>query len=222
MRISGIRCKACRPPWSNSAVMADSRLMTLRRGPYLSDDPDLCLVERFARGESAAYDALVRKYQPHIAGLVCRLLAWDGDVDDVVQEVFLAALRGLPSFRGQSSVSTWLTRIAINKCRSHRRRQILSLKRWLTGRNGHSNAAPCSEPPADRATLDQERFARVRRAVDRLPARYREVVVLRYLEQLSTEETCAVLGTRPATLQVRLHRARELLRDALADMMIER
>jgi RNA polymerase sigma-70 factor, ECF subfamily len=203
--------------------MADSLPMAVEQGLCPTDDADALLVERFARGESAAFDLIVRKYRSHVAGLAYRLLGWPDDVDDVAQEVFLAALRGLSSFRGHASLATWLTRITINKCRSHRRRRLLSLGRWLTARRGHNGSAPNAPqaPPADRPTIEHERFERVRRAIDRLPRRYREAVVLRYLEQMSVEEAGEALSARPATVQVWLHRARNLLRDSLADLMKE-
>jgi len=204
--------------------MTDSLPMALEPGPCLTDDADALLVERFARGELTAFDHIVRRHRAQVAGLAHRLLGWPDDVDDVVQEVFLAALRGLPSFRGHSALATWLTRITINKCRSHRRRWLLSPARWLNrgsaGSNGSARAVP-QAPPADRPMLDLERFERVRRAIDRLPRRYREAVVLRYLEQMSIEAASEALSARPATVQVWLHRARRILRDSLADLMKE-
>jgi RNA polymerase sigma factor (sigma-70 family) len=203
--------------------MADSLPMAVEQGPCPTDDADALLVERFVRGESAAYDLIVRKYQSQVIGLVYRLLGWPEDVDDVVQEVFLAALRGLPRFRGRSSLATWLTRITINKCRSHRRRWLLSPARWLMGRpDGNGSAQSTHQaPPADRPMIDRERFERVRRAIHRLPGRYREAVVLKYLEQMSIEEASEALSARPATVQVWLHRARRMLRESLAELMKE-
>lgn len=197
--------------------------MALEQRPLPSDDADLTLVERFARGDSAAYDEIVRKYQPRIAGLAYRLLGWRDDVEDVVQEVFLAALKALPRFRGQAGLSTWLTRITINKCRSSRRRRMLSLRRWIswTAGRGEPEAASAEGSAADRPTLDHEKFERVRQAISRLPARYREAIVLRYLEQMSVEEVAEAMSARPETIQVLLHRARNRLRGALGDLAKE-
>jgi len=160
--------------------------------------------------------------------LVHRLLGWPGEVDDVVQEVFLAALRGLPRFRNRSSLATWLTRITINECRSQQRRRRLwwlapSLAlRALRGSAARAEATEeRTDEPADHPALEREKFERVRLAVGRLPARYREVVVLRYLEQMSIEEISEVLTTRRETLQVRLHRARSLLRESLGELVRE-
>jgi RNA polymerase sigma-70 factor, ECF subfamily len=201
--------------------MADSMPMAWEQGLCPTADADADLIARFARGEAAAFDLLVRKHRAQVAGLAYRLLVWPEDVEDVVQEVFLAALRGLPSFRGDASLTTWLTRITINKCRSQRRRRMLSPLRWLGAARNGSAGSTCQAPPADRPMLDHERFERVRRAIDRLPGRYREAIVLRYIEQMSVEEAGEALATRPATVQVWLHRARKLLKDSLADLMKE-
>ncbi|MEP0842854.1 MAG: sigma-70 family RNA polymerase sigma factor, partial [Phycisphaerae bacterium] len=77
------------------------------------------------------------------------------------------------------------------------------------------------DTPADGPAIDRERFEQVRRAIDRLPASYREVIVLRYLEQMSIEQIAEVLSARTATIQVRLHRARHKLKDQLKDLVKE-
>src|SRR5687767_15254679 len=80
--------------------------------------------------EQPTFEQVVEQHQANVARLARRLLGWTGannDVDDVVQDVFLAVLKGLPRFRGHSTLSTWITRITINACRSHRRRRIVRL-----------------------------------------------------------------------------------------------
>src|SRR5215217_5846336 len=80
------------------------------------------LAERLARGEADAFDELVGLHETRLTRLPYRLLGWRGDVADVVQEVFLSALLHASRFRGEASLGTWLTRITVNKCRSHQRR----------------------------------------------------------------------------------------------------
>ena len=140
--------------------------------------PDRTLESRFARGEAAAFDQLVDVYRPRVARLAYRLLGWRGDVDDIVQEVFLAALKHLGRYRGQASLNTWLTTITINACRSHRRWRMV---RWRFFQKARSSASPVAAS-ADREAIDGETFARVRDAVQKLPAADREMIVLRYLE----------------------------------------
>ena len=180
----------------------------------MAERPDeLALVERFRRGDDAAFDRIVAEHGAGIAALANRLLAWPHDVDDVVQEVFIAAFQSLPKFRGQCRLRTWLFTITVNKCRTHRRR---------AGRNGILTS---DEPPAEvnenaeTKAMAAETFARVQRTVRALPPKYREVVVLRYLEGLETAEICDMLKINANAVQVRLNRARKHLRDALADLM---
>lgn len=86
------------------------------------------LVERFIRGDESAFDEIVTAYQGRVAGLAYRLLGWPGDVEDVVQEVFLAVFKNLGKFRGDCGLETWLTTITVNKCRSWRRKHLLKRK----------------------------------------------------------------------------------------------
>ena len=82
------------------------------------------LAQRFAEGDAAAFEAVVAIHRPRITRLVYRLLAWPADVDDLVQEVFLAALTQCRKFRGESALATWLTVIALNKCRDKARVRV--------------------------------------------------------------------------------------------------
>jgi RNA polymerase sigma-70 factor (ECF subfamily) len=144
-----------------------------------------------------------------VTRLAYRLLGWRGDVEDLVHDVFLAAFKQRHRFRGEASAWTWLAAIAINQCRSHRRRQVLRF-RWLRNRNRPEHAARSSE----RAEQD-ETAQRVRDAVAQLRIRDRELIVLHYLEELSTEQISAITGVSMKTIHVRLHRARQRLKALL-------
>ncbi len=168
-------------------------------------------------GAADALAALVERYQPRIARLAYRLLGWSGDVDDVVQEVFTAALRALPRFRGQAAIETWLYRITVNECRRVRRRSLLRLRFFRRVLAERHNPRPAAPP--ETALRERETFQRVRQAVQDLPPRYREVVVLHYLEGLAVAEIAAITGLSSGAVEVRLHRARQRLRSALADLL---
>jgi len=157
-------------------------------------------------------EQLVGEHQGRVARLVYRLLGWDGDVDDVVQEVFLAALEHLPAFRGEARLETWLTAIAVNQCRRHQRRERLRRRLLRAGLFWWRPA----DQTAEEADAD-ERRRQVRRAVRRLPAALREVVVLRYLEELPLAEVAEALGISRGAAAVRLHRARSRLADMLRE-----
>lgn len=201
---------------SNQAVMAETLAMSAPADPATPDD-DAELVARHRRGDSAAFDELVGRHQERVAALAHRLLGWSGDVDDVVQEVFLAVLKGLPRFGGRSRLTTWLTAVTVNACRSHQRRRAS----WLRRLTGLQRTQP---PEAWNVAPQRNEFTEgdeVRRAVQSLPAKYREVVVLRYLEGMTARDTSEVLGVPVNTVEVRLSRARQKLRTQL-EPLVER
>lgn len=155
-------------------------------------------------------ESLVREHHGHVTRTVRRLLGWRGDVDDVVQEVFLAALRQHGRFRGDSNVKTWLTAIAIRRCRSERRKWW---KRWKGGR---------AREPAESDSSGRDDVAEaVRTAVRQLPAKEREVVVLYYLEEISVADVARLVRASEGAVNVRLHRARKKLGEALGPVIEE-
>jgi RNA polymerase sigma-70 factor (ECF subfamily) len=172
------------------------------------------LIQRLRRGERSALEQLVADHHPRIARLVSRLSGWTHETDDLVQDVFVKALSGAGRFRGDSRLSTWLTSIAVNVCRGHHRTRLLRAafwKRWISQRvqPPHEDAAQPIE--------QRERVRRVTQAVRCLKSLYREVVVLHYLEGMSSDDIGRVLGVSRNTVEVRLHRARQVLRVKLGD-----
>ena len=165
------------------------------------------LVERFKAGDKAAFEQIVELYQHDVAGLVYRLLGWSQDVDDLTQDVFFSVYRHLKHFRGDASLRSWIFRIAVNHCRSARRKQWIQ-SRPVPGKDQIQKSAVA-------LAQTQEQHQAVRRAIQRLPARYREPMVLVYLEELTVAETCDVLKITTNTCHVRLSRAREKLKQSL-------
>ena len=172
------------------------------------------LVEGFRQGDDSAFDRIVERHSAEVAALANRLLGWPGDVDDIVQDVFVAAFLGLKRFRGECRLRTWLFTITVNKCRSHRLRRL----RRIRPASVKANAMVSPDGSSDQAAMDAETFTRVRRTVQTLPQKYREVVVLRYLQGLETGEICELLGITVSAMQVRLNRARKRLREQLGDL----
>jgi RNA polymerase sigma factor (sigma-70 family) len=164
-----------------------------------------------ASRDAASFDRLVIEERAHVALLVGRLVGWRSDVDDVVQDVFVAALGGWARFRGDCSARTWLTRIALNKCRSFGRRRWLRERLFAAWQTNAESTAPIAVRP----TESQEVAEHVRHAVKQLRQRDREVIVLHYLEQLSAADVAAVLGIRRNAVEVRLTRARQRLKEIL-------
>jgi len=161
----------------------------------------------------AAFEQLIALHEPRVRRLAHRLLGWrdstGSDADDVVQNVFLVALTRLGSFRGDASLATWLTTVTLNQCRSLRRKHLLTL-RWLRSKE--------ASPPADKAMLTDETSAQVRAAVQSLRPRDREVIVLFYLEELPAAEIARHLNLSPGAVDVRLHRARQRLKEKLTGL----
>ena len=175
---------------------------------------DRDLVARFVAGDRDAAQRLIDHTTPTITRLVQRLLAWPPAVDDVVQEVYVAALAKRSSFRQACRFETWLTRIAINECRRFRRKEWTRQRLWQ--RFAPQLARPTQSVPEDRVVAS-ETSCQVRQAVSELPMKLREVVVLYYLEEMSARQVADLLCLKTGTVEVRLSRARRKLKLALED-----
>jgi RNA polymerase sigma factor (sigma-70 family) len=202
-------------------MLAGATLTDLPTQPDAAIDAP-SLAERFAAGEAAAFNEVVAITQPRIVRTVFRLTGWGrrGDVEDIVQEVFLAALTHRRGFRGTASLSTWLTAIAVNKCRSHRRRLSVLWRRFVQTPSPERETAGRVGIGDDSLSAD-ETSARVRAAVQALSPRDREVVVLRYFEDLSPGDIATLTRQSKNAVEVRLHRARARLAAALQELVEE-
>ena len=177
---------------------------------------DELLVEQFSRGDESAFEKIVEHYSAEVAALANRLLGWPGEVEDVTQDIFLAVFVGLKKFRCECSLRTWLFTITINRCRTYRQRRLLCLRGFL---GAAGKRTPASTRTVQKTAADAEAFERVRRAVAALPAKYREPVVLKYLQGLGAEEIGRILGISTNAVNVRLNRARGRLRGHLAELI---
>jgi RNA polymerase sigma-70 factor (ECF subfamily) len=180
------------------------------------------LVTLARRGEAMAFCEIMRRNNRHLFRAARGVLRDDAEAEDVVQEAYVRAFRGLAGFRGESSLSTWLTRIALNEAlgRLRRRRDTVGLEAIEIAQEG--GGACILMFPTAQAGGDPEGMAarrEVRRllegAIDELPEAFRLVLMARDVDEMSVEETARILGIRPETVRTRLHRARRLLRAAL-------
>jgi RNA polymerase sigma-70 factor (ECF subfamily) len=168
--------------------------------------PDRTLVEQAAAGDEWAFRELVHRHRRAVAGVVIAMLGAGDDADDVAQETFVRLSRSLHRFRGESSVRTYLIRIAMNRAIDVLRRERF-MARWLRlDADPDASRPELTTVPADDIDADDER-ALVRRAVLALEPKYRAVVVLRYLENQSTRETAHTLNVPEGTVMSRLKRA---------------
>jgi RNA polymerase sigma-70 factor (ECF subfamily) len=152
------------------------------------------------------FDAIYRDHVQRVARWVGWLLRSQGDVEDVVQDVFVTAHRLLPGFRGDAQISTWLFRLTVNAVRHHERRA--RRRRWL-GMGARMLTTFDREPPTPDQILESSRdLSALRDALNSLPDKYRTVLILARLEGLTGEQIAEITETKLATVWVRLHRAR--------------
>jgi RNA polymerase sigma-70 factor (ECF subfamily) len=171
---------------------------------------------------SDAFETLVRTYTPRLLAVARRMLPSDEDARDVVQDAFFNAFRSIDKFEGHAKLSTWLHRIVVNaalmKLRTRRRKPEESLEPLLPSfkdNGGHVDKFTQWDEAADELAEREETRQVVRDAILSLPDTYREVLVLRDIEEMSTEETARALGITPNAVKIRLHRARLALRTLL-------
>ena len=187
------------------------------------------LVAALQAGDAAAYERLVRDNAPRMMAVIRRYLRDEAEAADALQDAFTSAFRAMERFEGQSSLSTWLHRIAVNaalmRLRTRARRPEEPLDELLPAfrSDGHAvvPALAWNAPGLDAELGRRRHAARVRAAIDQLPETHRTVLLLRDLEELDTEETAAELGIQPGAVKTRLHRARQALRTLLDPMMRE-
>ena len=187
---------------------------------------DAELLARLRVGDETAYEQLVRAETRHLLAVARRLLRNEEDARDAVQQAFLSAFRALPNFTGQSRLTTWLHRIITNTAlmklrarRRHREESIEDLLPDFLADDHHREQFDDWALPADSRLIKQETRERVRAAIDTLPESYRTVLLLRDIEELSTDETAAALGVTIGTVKIRLHRARLALMKLLRPEM---
>ena len=177
------------------------------------------LVSRARAGDTAAFEQLMEENQDRVYTLCLRMTGHREDALDLAQEAFLNAWRGLPSFQGNSSFSTWVYRLASNACIDFLRKR----KRQQQGESGLSlddDEAPLPEPADPRGSPEEELERReLRRAVERglqaLPEHHRQVLIMRELSGLSYQEIGAVLNLDLGTVKSRIARARLALKNYL-------
>jgi RNA polymerase sigma-70 factor (ECF subfamily) len=181
------------------------------------------LLARLRAGEPAAFDELVHANIGRMLAVARRMLRSEEDARDAVQEAFLLAFRGIDRFQGGARLSTWLHRIAVNAClmklRSRGRKPEQPIEELLPRfyEDGHRiDPGPPWRTEGPDPVEERETRVLVREAIDRLPESYRNVLVLRDIEGLDTEETARLLDVKVDTVKVRLHRARQALRALLA------
>jgi RNA polymerase sigma-70 factor (ECF subfamily) len=187
---------------------------------------DRLLVDRFKSGDSSAFDEMVARYWNRIYSMVHQLLRNPQDAEEVTQDAFIRAHRGLANFRGESAFSTWLYQIATNLARNRywywwrrKRDQSVSIDAPVGPENDLTLAEiiPAEVETPDDITVTQEFINRIGSGMERLGAKHREILILRNVKNLSYEEIAAILGISIGTVKSRIARAREALRSKLGE-----
>jgi RNA polymerase sigma-70 factor (ECF subfamily) len=187
-----------------------------------ADLEDLRLVEGLREGDEWAYEELIARFQQPVYALALRLLSGQTEACDVAQEVFLKVFRNIGSFRGQSSLKTWIYRITVNEAHNvrrwfsrHRRREVELDGAPDDSRDWAEIIPDGSRSPFERA-VDGEQQVMVEAALKRINPIFREAVALRDIADLTYEEIATVLGVSLGTVKSRILRGREALREELA------
>ena len=194
---------------SDTVAILDTGVLSPRAEAPLESLLEPTLVGRAGRGDRVAFAELVRRHQGKVRALLLRLCGDRSLADDLAQEVFLRAYRGLVGFEGRSSFGTWVYRISYNVYLNHRSRtrSYAALPEDYDVRA----AAPDDALSAPRADLRRDLGA----AIEELPARYRAVIVLYYLQEVSYPEIAEILELPLGTVKTHLHRAKRLLRQQM-------
>jgi RNA polymerase sigma-70 factor (ECF subfamily) len=182
-------------------------------------DPDLGLIASLRAGDEDAFRVLVSRYTPLILRIARPYLPNAATAEDVAQDTWMAVLRHLDQFQGRSTFKTWLLRIAVNTARTRRVREARTVCWGALPDDAAAWQLEQSQQPdladPERHAVASETWRLISRALDCLPRRQREVVMLRDVEGWTTEEVSAALGITPGNQRVLLHRGRSQLRALL-------
>jgi RNA polymerase sigma-70 factor, ECF subfamily len=181
-------------------------------------DTDSVIIAQILAGNTRQFGTLVDRYKDRAFALACRLLKSREEAEETVQDAFAKAYRSLAGFRGESGFGTWFYRILYNSCMtrmSRRPESMLSLQAAEV--TGEAAVADPDEPDLLENIVTEERYALVNAEIEKLPEKFRTVLVLFYVQEQRYEEIALVLGVPVSTVKTHLFRARVLLRKRLND-----
>jgi RNA polymerase sigma-70 factor (ECF subfamily) len=185
---------------------------------------EVAMIAAILAGDSQQFHDLIRPYERSVYVMALSFVHDESDAEDIAQEAFLKAFRNLASFRGEAKFGTWLISITLNEARSRlRRKKLLKMEPLEAPNDDGSHVSPAllrdwKEIPSE-ALERTEMRSLLHKAVEDLPPIYREIFVLRDIEELSISEAAEVLQITVASVKVRLHRARMALQKTLAPQL---
>ncbi len=179
------------------------------------------LIHEAIQGDQKAYAEIVRRYRGQIFNLILRMVKRRDEAEDLTQETFIKAFNALPSFNAEYAFSTWLYKIAVNNCIDHFRKKRLKtypLDNPIMAKDGElQREFPDQDAGPDAGLMEKERRSCIEDAIDSLPEKYREAILLRHARDKSYEEIALELDIPIGTVKVRIFRAREMLKKKLRD-----
>jgi RNA polymerase sigma-70 factor (ECF subfamily) len=193
------------------------------------EDEDAALVTACKQGNMDAFAALVDRHGKRVYAVAYRITGDRCDAEEVAQEAFVNAWRGIKAFRGEARFATWLTTIAVNLSRNRlkrttarRLREPVSIDDPVDTPNGRlARELPSGDPPVHERLERDAELAWLRDCVDALDPAFREVIVLRDMQGLAYQEIATILREREGTVKSRLFRAREAVKECLKKVMGE-
>jgi RNA polymerase sigma-70 factor, ECF subfamily len=192
--------------------MVTTALLQQAKAECWSDEE---VVARVLGGETALFEIIMRRYNQRLYRVAYSILRNEAEAEDVMQDAYVRAYQHLEQFEGRAKFATWLTRIAVHEAlaRAQRRHRYLELDAEPDG--DHMDPLAANTPDPEQQASDHEMVALLQSALLALPAKYRSVLMLRDIEEMSTADAAEVLELTEENVKVRLHRARALLRREL-------
>jgi len=182
-------------------------------------EEDRELIEKAQEGDERAFRALLTKYERAVYNICYKMVRDKEEARDLAQEAFMKVFAILDRYNPAYSFSNWLLKITSNLCiDSMRKRRIETLpmdQPIRTEKGDVERQYPAASDPPDKALLDKERAALLQQAIDKLPEHYRIMIVLRHQEDRSYDDIADILDIPLGTVKARIHRAREMLKNAL-------
>lgn len=176
-------------------------------------EDEYAVIRQCLNGDGDRYAVLVDRYKTMVYNLAYRMVGDEDAAKDMAQESFIAAFNALGEFRFDSKFSSWLFRIAMNKCRD-----FLRTRKETVSVDDFREVIPSRDRTPEQAALLSQTGDAIQQALGGLPDDYREVIVLKHIEELDYREIADILGVEVNTLKVRAHRGREMLRKLLEEM----
>ena len=177
-------------------------------------DVDDTLINRVLKGSQSAFAELVKNNQKLVYHIVSKIVP-EAEREDICQDVFLKVYSNLAGFQRQSKLSTWIGRIAYNRCLNYLEKKKVTLYEDISGEDQTIDSLPLAQSGPDEKAETSDIGAKVRAEIDRLPVKYGTILALFHLEDMTYEEIGQVMGLPDGTVKSYLFRARKMLREQL-------